>query len=597
MVDLVPFRQIPQNLRIPLFWAEVDPSQANTNQQNQRTLLIGQQLSDPAKASTVVRGTVGTGATGSPVTPQATINFAGGSPSGTTPVGIQAGMFVFDLTNPTAISQGTTVTAVGGTTVTLSANNSALTGDTIVFANLVPQIVRSARQASELFGIGSMLVDMVDKYRKNDFFGELWCVGLIDDVAATAATGTIVITGTPTQQGTIPLYINGVSVPVVVTTTMTETQIGEAIESAINIAIDPSSQNLLPLTSNNASGTVTLTALHKGVSGNDIDIRLAYYGSAAGEAVPPGITVAITPMSGGATNPSTLLTAVLDALPDTPYDFIGFPYSDAASLNAMKSFLDDVSGRWSWSRQVYGHGFTAAKGTLGQLVSLGTGRNDQHVSIMGYYDSPSPSWNWAAALTGVAAASGRADPGLPLHNVPMNGIFAPPIQSRFYAGDRNTLAWDGISTYDVQQDGTVFTALIITTYQVNPSGQPDNSYLKVETMALLTAVLRFLRSRVTSKFSRFKLADDGTRVPINSSIATPNMIRADQIAAYNDMVELGWVQAAREFASTVRVVRNQLNPNRVDILWSGILINQLDVVALLAQFRLLPDQDLAQQVA
>lgn len=580
MVDTVPFHQIPENLRIPLFWAEVDPTMANTNQQNQRTLVIGQQLSDPTKASTAVSGVLSINSSTS------TLTFA------STPIGVAIGNYAFDTTTTTAISQGTRVTAVGATTVTLSAAAvGALAGDTIVFADLVPKIVRSARQAVELYGIGSMLVDMVDKYRRNDNFGELWCLGLVDDVAATAATGTIVIAGAPTEQGTIPLYINGISIPVVVTTTMDATAIGEAIEGAINTAIDPSSQNLLPVTANNVTGTVTLTAIHKGAAGNDIDIRLAYYGTVGGEAVPPGITVAITPMSGGATNPSTLLASLLTNLPETPYDFIGFPYSDTTSLNTMKTFLDDVSGRWSWSRQVYGHAFSAAKGTLGQLVSLGTGRNDQHMTIMGYNDSPSPSWCWAAALTGACAASGRADPGLPLHYIPLMGIFAPPIESRFYAGDRNTLAWDGISTFDVQQDGTVITSLIITTYQVNPSGQPDNSYLKVETMALLTAILRFLKSRVTSKFSRVKLADDGTRIPINSSIVTPNIIRADQIAAYGDMLELGWVQADRQFSATVRVVRNRLNPNRVDVLWSGILINQLDVVALLAQFRLLPTEE------
>lgn len=580
MVQTVPFAQIPQNLRIPLFWAEVDPSQANTGQQNQRTLMIGQQLSDPSKASSVVSGVLSIN------TSTSTLTFTN------VPIGVAVGNYVFDTTKGSAITQGTRVTGVGATTVTLSAPaaGSAVSGDTIIFADLVPKLIRSARQAVEVYGIGSMLVDMVDKYRLNDSFGELWCLGLVDDVAGTAATGTIVLDGTPTQNGTIPLYINGISIPVVVTTTMDATSMGDAVEAAINAAIDPHSQNLLPVTANNVAGTVTLTAVNKGASGNDIDIRLAYLGTIAGEAVPPGITVKITAMAGGATNPSTLLTRVLTDMSDQPYDFIGQPYSDTTSLNAVKTWLDDVSGRWSWARQIYGHAFTASKGSLATLVATGTARNDQHHTIIGYYDSPSPSWNWAAALTGACAMSGRADPGLPLHNIPLIGIYAPPLQSRFGASDRNTLSWDGISTFEVQQDGTVITGLIITTYQVNPSGQPDNSYLKVETMALLTAVLRYLRARVTSKFSRKKLADDGTRIPIASSIVTPNMIKADQIAAYGDMLELGWVQADQQFSRTVAVVRNRLNPNRVDVLWSGVLISQLDVFALLAQFRLLPEE-------
>src|SRR6185437_109440 len=37
----IPFKQIPQNIRTPLFFAEVDPSHANTAQLNQRALIIG----------------------------------------------------------------------------------------------------------------------------------------------------------------------------------------------------------------------------------------------------------------------------------------------------------------------------------------------------------------------------------------------------------------------------------------------------------------------------------------------------------------------------------------------------------------------------
>src|SRR5260221_11479648 len=38
----VPFKQIPSNIRVPLFYAEVDPSHANTAGPNQRALIIGQ---------------------------------------------------------------------------------------------------------------------------------------------------------------------------------------------------------------------------------------------------------------------------------------------------------------------------------------------------------------------------------------------------------------------------------------------------------------------------------------------------------------------------------------------------------------------------
>src|SRR5471032_2038405 len=38
----IPFQHIPSNIRVPLFYAEVSNSQANTSAQNQRALIIGQ---------------------------------------------------------------------------------------------------------------------------------------------------------------------------------------------------------------------------------------------------------------------------------------------------------------------------------------------------------------------------------------------------------------------------------------------------------------------------------------------------------------------------------------------------------------------------
>lgn len=55
---------------------------------------------------------------------------------------------------------------------------------------------------------------------------------------------------------------------------------------------------------------------------------------------------------------------------------------------------------------------------------------------------------------------------------------------------------------------------------------------------------------------------------------------------YQTDEENGLVQDSDVFAKGLIVERNTGNPNRVDALWPGILINQLRIFALLAQFRL-----------
>jgi phage tail sheath gpL-like len=40
----ISFPNIPQNIRVPLFYADIDPSNANTGQQSLRALIVGQML-------------------------------------------------------------------------------------------------------------------------------------------------------------------------------------------------------------------------------------------------------------------------------------------------------------------------------------------------------------------------------------------------------------------------------------------------------------------------------------------------------------------------------------------------------------------------
>ena len=165
-------------------------------------------------------------------------------------------------------------------------------------------------------------------------------------------------------------------------------------------------------------------------------------------------------------------------------------------------------------------------------------------------------------------------------------MLAPPLHSRFDLSDRNTLLWDGVSTFTVGADGTVALENVITTYRVNGFGVPDDSYLQVETLATLTYVLRRLRAVVTSQFSRMKLANDGTRVAPGTNVVTPAIIKGALIAEYARMELDGFVQESSKFAQGLIVQKNTLNPNRVDVLYPAVLINQLRVFALLMQFSL-----------
>jgi phage tail sheath gpL-like len=296
------------------------------------------------------------------------------------------------------------------------------------------------------------------------------------------------------------------------------------------------------------------------------------------------VTIATPQCTSGATNPS--LTTALANCGDTLFDFIVLPYTDTASLNALDTFLNAQSGRWAWSQQIFGGYFTVARGTFGTLTTLGAARNSQYGSILGVNDSPTPSWIVAAQLVGAIAPSLRNDPGQPLQTLPITGMLAPPTASRLPLSQRNSLLFSGISTFNTDQAGVCHVENMITTYQTNAFGNPDSSYLQVETMYLLAYVLRFMSGIVTSKFGRMKLAANGTRFAAGAAIVTPNVIKAEIIAAYQWLEFNGYVQDSKAFAANLIVEKNATNPNRVDCLWPGTLISQLRIFALLAQFRL-----------
>lgn len=441
----------------------------------------------------------------------------------------------------------------------------------------MPERITSGTQAAERFGRGSMLHTEADAYFRNDTAGEVWALPLADDEKQTAAAGKLKITSAANDTGVISLYIAGIRVQMAVIATDS----AEAIATGLTTVINRNAN--LPVTAEAEEDTISLTAKNKGAHGNGIDIRLNYRGQMGGENTPSGFEMTITAMSGG--NGSPDLLNGLANLKDRSFDFIVNPYTDTASLDVVKTFLAD---RWAWDKQLYGHGYGVITGTYGQLADFGEKRNDEHGTLLGVDGSPSQDYQWSAAYTGAIAQSLRNDPGRPLQTLVISGVLPPDDTKILELTERNNLLHSGISTFTVDDDGTVRVENIITTYQKNAYGDNDDSYLQVETLYLLMFVSRYLRTQVTSKFGRMKLAEDGTRFAPGSAIVTPNIIRAELIAQYGFLEFNGHVQDTKGFAKGLKVERNSQNPNRVDVLWTGTLINQLRVFALLNQFRLMP---------
>ena len=444
-------------------------------------------------------------------------------------------------------------------------------------AELILTPVSSASQASSLFGEGSLVADQVASFRANNPFGELYCIALDDDGGTTAAAKTITVTGAATADGTVYLYVHGVRIAIAVTNLDAFGVVATAIDAALTATSD------LLYTNGVAAGVVTLTAKNGGETGSEIDVRTNYAGVAAGEVDVPGISIAIAETVPGAVNPD--IGQISSILGPKKFDYIQHPYADTANLNDVQALLNDTTGRWAWNNKIYGHAFTALRGTQGTLTTAGNARNDQHHTLLGLDLTPSNPWAVSAALVGKLATSIDIDPARQLQGLELVGVLPPEDAAEFTQLERNVLLFDGIATLAVGV-GVYQIERVITTYQLDTFGTADDSYLDSTTLFTAMAVQRRLESTITGKFGRHKLANDGTPFGAGQAIVTPSIIRGELIAVYGAMVKLGWVENAVAFAANLIVERNADDPNRVDVLFPPDFINQLRVLAVLNQFRL-----------
>jgi phage tail sheath gpL-like len=386
------------------------------------------------------------------------------------------------------------------------------------------------------------------------------------DPAGASATATLTITA-PAVTGAGIVRVMGRRITFQVNAADNATTVAAALAAAIN------AENL-PVTAANVAGVVTATARHVGALGNNIEIKIATN-------EPNVLTTTncvIVAMSGGSGVPA--LTTPLANLGDDEFDWIGGPYSDTTSLNTVRDFLNDTAGRWSPIQQLYGHYITQTIGNLSTVVGVGNARNDQHVSIIGTQASPTPPWEWAAALAAIAAAHLTDAPELsrPLQTLILDGVLPPDDRSLWWdIADRQALYVDGIGAYKVSVDGLVILDRVVTTYQQTPAGVPDATFRDIETMAQLMFIPRYFRVAVSNKHARQALADEN---PFDvDEVTTPRDIRDTVVHAYEDLVALGVTEKPELFAQFVKVERDPNNATRVNAYIPADVVNQLRIFA------------------
>lgn len=440
-----------------------------------------------------------------------------------------------------------------------------------VAAGVLTKVTRK-EDGVNYFGRGSMLAQQIAAALKVNPYTECYALALDDNAAGTAAAGTIEFTGSPTESGALYLYIGGRRLTVGVTASQTVAQIATNTAAAINADADGA------VTAAAALGVVTVTSRHKGVEGNDIDIRLNHY---QGEATPKGSVVAITTMTGGTANPD--VSAAITAMSTLAAYSILMGWTDAANVTLMEN---ELQSRWGGMDMRAGHVFGHKNGSYSALSTYGSARNSAHSTFPGLKSSPTLPWVISAQFGAIVEFSGANDPAVPFRSLRLPDVMAPREADRFTDTERNLLLHDGISTIVFDQSGAASIEQVVTTYQQNSFGIEDVSLLKLNTKWTVDYLRYMFRVAVLRDYPRHKLASDDVlgMIQPGQAIATPKLIRNTLIAAATQAVRAGLMENLEGFIRDVVVVRSDADTCRVNSIMTPDTVNQFDVFAGAVQY-------------
>ena len=438
-------------------------------------------------------------------------------------------------------------------------------------ANTLVQVTRDT-DGIDFFGEHSQMARAVERFKLNAKFTEVWAIGMDDAGAGVAATKTITVTGTSTSAGVLPLLIHGERVNVLVPTGSDPTSTAALIVAAITAS------NAMMFTAASTLGVVTLTARNAAAWTQALDVRSNYeITSIERAALPSSVTLAFADAVTGATNPD--VTAAYALIGAEHFTKIVSFFSDATNVAATEA---EELERWGPAVQQDGLGFFALTGTHSELLAYGGARNSQFSTVLGIGASPSPEAEWAAAYA--AVDSNEPDPARPRQTLQLLGVLPPARSDVFTQAERNLLLQGGISTFTTDQSGQVFIERMVTTYQTNAQSFSDTTYLNVTTMHMLAALRYTLRVRISLKYPRHKLADDGTNYGPGQPVVTPSVIRAEILGLFGQWELSGLVEDFEQFSAELLVERNGPDRDRLDARLGPNLMNQFRVFAGQIQF-------------
>jgi len=382
---------------------------------------------------------------------------------------------------------------------------------------LTPVTIFSDDEAAGYFGRGSIAHRMAAAAIEANRYAQITVVAVDDDTAGVAATGTVTLEGAASSPGAVSVEIGRDRVDVVIASGMTANQAASALVDALQQHPD------LPVSVVAASNVVTLTALHKGESGNAIKLR-ARIAQAAGMDV-----FAQATLSGGLNDPD--LTPAFAAVFGASYEIYALPFDTPAALAALRTQLEALGHPLEQRDAIGVAGFA---GTLAAATSLATDVNSGLISLAWHNKSRALPCEIAAGYAAVIAS--EEDPARPLNTLEIVGLDVIPVEDRPGRVEQEVALHNGVTPLEVGPGNRIQIVRAITTYLVDAQAVSDDSLLDLTTMRTLHYFRRACRERISLRFPREKL-----------SHKTPAKVRSELLDVSYKCEELEFLHRIDEF--------------------------------------------------
>jgi len=423
--------------------------------------------------------------------------------------------------------------------------------------------ISTESEAVGTLGEGSMLLAMWRAAKANAVVGlPIDVIVLADDATAVAATGKLALTaGVGHGAGEVMVYIGGERIRVGMTVADTAATLRTKLVAAINAVTS------LPVTAvaSATAGEIDLTCRWAGATGNDIDIRVAYY---ADDILPTGVTVAVTAMAGGAVNPD--VSAAVAKMNGYRATEIVMPYTDSANMAVIEAELER---RWGFDNMQDGQVVNVVRGTEGTVTTWLAPRNSNQVHTLCVTKDLTNPWETAAMAGAAIEGHCSTDPAVPFTGVALAGYLGARLEEDWEGEQRNNLLNAGGSVLEVMDDGTANLLRMVTNYKKHPSGASDPSWRNLNWVKTLSYYRWFTVNVFRVSYRDYKLAEYMVDPIPGQKIMTAQLGEEVMLNNYDQFIQAGLFQNMEFYKKTLLVEVDGAN-GKLKIIDQPVLITQ-----------------------